>query len=244
MMFHSQFADPRLRRFNLVAFDTREHGETVGENIPVTYDQFDAAEDTVRFMDAISLPPCHVCGMSSGALIALQLTLSHPERVLSLTLLSQLCLEEIPEVHEVFEEIFELWKSAFSDSGTVDENILQEALLGVAQYAYTDHTLMSKAAAGISQIINIGNIQKWTPENLGTCKMILMDFLKYRQSHSIAELSGIACPVLVISGENDVAYPLDYDKRFCKQLEEAGVQLSAITIPHAPHMMSLDYGNV
>ncbi|EEB92961.1 hypothetical protein MPER_08451 [Moniliophthora perniciosa FA553] len=56
MMFHSQFADPRLRRFNLVAFDTREHGETVGENIPVTYDQFDAAEDTVRFMVLTGTP--------------------------------------------------------------------------------------------------------------------------------------------------------------------------------------------
>ncbi|ESK90020.1 alpha beta hydrolase [Moniliophthora roreri MCA 2997] len=244
IMFHSQFADPRLRRFNLVTFDTREHGETIGENIPLTYDQYDATEDTVRFMDAISLPPCHVCGLSSGTTIALQLALSHPKRVLSLTLLSQLCLEEPPEVSEVLDEIYELWKSAFADAETADEEILQEALLGVTQYAYTDHTQMSKTAIGISQIINSGNLRKWTSENLGTCKTIVLDFLKNRKSHSIAELSSITCPVLVINGDNAVAYPVDYDERFRKQLEEAGVQMSTATIPHAPHFLSIDYGNV
>uniref|UniRef100_A0A0W0GEI4 AB hydrolase-1 domain-containing protein n=1 Tax=Moniliophthora roreri TaxID=221103 RepID=A0A0W0GEI4_MONRR len=146
IIFHSQFADPRLRRFNLVAFDTREHGETVGEHIPLKYDEVDAMEDTVKFLDAISLPPCHICGLGSGTTVALQLALKHPTRVLSLTFFSPLCIEEPPEVTEGFGEVFGRWTSALPDADTVDEELLQEAFMGLAEYAFTNIESASKLA--------------------------------------------------------------------------------------------------
>ena len=47
--WHPQFADPQLRRFNLVALDFRAHGETSGA-VSSSYGQEDAAEDVVKFM--------------------------------------------------------------------------------------------------------------------------------------------------------------------------------------------------
>ena len=47
--WHPQFADPQLRRFNLVALDSRAHGDT-GGIVNSSYGQEDAAEDVVNFM--------------------------------------------------------------------------------------------------------------------------------------------------------------------------------------------------
>jgi len=45
----AQFADPNLRRFNLIALDFRCHGLSIGR-VPETYREADAAEDVFRFM--------------------------------------------------------------------------------------------------------------------------------------------------------------------------------------------------
>lgn len=47
--FHPQFFDPLLRRFNLVAFDLRAHGETVADVTP-DYTKDEAAEDIIQLM--------------------------------------------------------------------------------------------------------------------------------------------------------------------------------------------------
>ncbi|KAK7030965.1 hypothetical protein VNI00_013913 [Paramarasmius palmivorus] len=197
VIFHSQFSDPRLRRFNLVTFDIREHGGTVGETTPPAYDQYDSAEDTVRFMEAISLPPCHICGLGCGTTIALQLALSYPERVLSLTLLSPLCLEEVPEVKEGFGEVFECWKSAFPDAETVDEPHLEEAMKGLVQYAFTDLSQSSELVATIAAVMNASSQRKWTFGNLSTCKTMVMDWMLNRKGHTVTELASLRCPVPV-----------------------------------------------
>ncbi|KAK7437949.1 hypothetical protein VKT23_018384 [Stygiomarasmius scandens] len=49
-IYHYQFGDPNLRRFNLVAVDLKLHGYTSGDNPPASYNQHDAAEEIARFM--------------------------------------------------------------------------------------------------------------------------------------------------------------------------------------------------
>ncbi|ESK90024.1 alpha beta hydrolase [Moniliophthora roreri MCA 2997] len=244
IIFHSQFADPRLRRFNLVAFDTREHGETVGEHIPLKYDEVDAMEDTVKFLDAISLPPCHICGLGSGTTVALQLALKHPTRVLSLTFFSPLCIEEPPEVTEGFGEVFGRWTSALPDADTVDEELLQEAFMGLAEYAFTNIESASKLALTIGWYINECNRRRWTYEKLGACKMLIMDFMANRKGHTTSELAQITCPIVLVTAGNGVGYPSDFAERFHKQLETAKVRVSTVNIPNAPHFMCVDYGDI
>lgn len=46
----AQFADPLLRKFNLVVFDFRSHGDTEADDLPEGYGITEAAEDALAFM--------------------------------------------------------------------------------------------------------------------------------------------------------------------------------------------------
>lgn len=46
----AQFGDPLLRKFNLVVFDFRSHGDTEADDLPEGYEVKDAAEDALAFM--------------------------------------------------------------------------------------------------------------------------------------------------------------------------------------------------
>ncbi|KAJ3715975.1 hypothetical protein DFJ43DRAFT_1007041 [Lentinula guzmanii] len=54
-IFHSQFSDPILRRFNLVTFDLRWHGDTESDAVPTKYGQEEAAEDVIAFIVSVSV---------------------------------------------------------------------------------------------------------------------------------------------------------------------------------------------
>jgi pimeloyl-ACP methyl ester carboxylesterase len=99
-----QFADPQLRRFNLIAVDSRCHGATTGR-VNDDYGCIDTADDIAKFMvshslihqdsnpltfgqDVLRLPPCHIVGLSLGSCTALQMAVSHPNKVLSVFMIS------------------------------------------------------------------------------------------------------------------------------------------------------------
>lgn len=105
-----------MRRFNLVALDLLGHGETAGEILP-SYGAEELSEDVSVFMvryisyyylhvvtnkpssttcqAALNLPPCFVCAVSMGTIVAVQYATTHPDRVLGLFLLSPICTEEV-----------------------------------------------------------------------------------------------------------------------------------------------------
>lgn len=103
-----QFADPGLRKFNLVALDLRVHGLTIGRWPWIG--PIDVTEDVRYFMvcssrpyppgsdnskDAIKLPPCHIFSMSSTCDVALELAAKYSDRVLSMVLCSPLSRKDV-----------------------------------------------------------------------------------------------------------------------------------------------------
>jgi pimeloyl-ACP methyl ester carboxylesterase len=93
--FVVQFSDPELRKYNLVAMDSRGHGRSSSTQIPKTYGPEQAAEDVARFMEAIQLPPCHIVGLGMGSCIGLYVAHTYPEKVLSLFAISPLSQREV-----------------------------------------------------------------------------------------------------------------------------------------------------
>jgi pimeloyl-ACP methyl ester carboxylesterase len=92
------------RGFYVVRFDNRDAGlstnfdawgdpnplvvfDELRKKRPVTppYRLADMADDAVALLDALDLPAAHVVGVSMGGMIAQELAIRHPERVLSLT---------------------------------------------------------------------------------------------------------------------------------------------------------------
>jgi pimeloyl-ACP methyl ester carboxylesterase len=73
----------------VIRYDNRDTGLSTkyapGEP-PYTFD--DMADDAVRVLDSHGIGKAHVMGMSMGGMIAQRLTLKHPSRVISLTVIS------------------------------------------------------------------------------------------------------------------------------------------------------------
>jgi 3-oxoadipate enol-lactonase len=73
-------------RFSLIAFDNRGIGASTITDGSLSIEAM--ADDALAILDAEGIDRCHVVGHSMGGLIAMQLALTSPRRVKSLTLLS------------------------------------------------------------------------------------------------------------------------------------------------------------
>jgi pimeloyl-ACP methyl ester carboxylesterase len=85
---HLSWGEPFLteleRDFDLVAYDHRGVGRSSRVTDPFTIAEL--AEDADALMEALGWESAHVVGISMGGMVAQELTLSHPERVRTLTL--------------------------------------------------------------------------------------------------------------------------------------------------------------
>jgi pimeloyl-ACP methyl ester carboxylesterase len=71
-------------RHRVIVFDNRGAGQTDSPDAPWTIATM--AEDTVGLLDALGVEQAHVCGVSMGGMIAQEIALNHPARVLTLQL--------------------------------------------------------------------------------------------------------------------------------------------------------------
>ena len=72
--------------FHVIAVDLPGHGQSPDLSGPV--DITDFSDQVANTLDATDTVPCHVVGISMGAMVALQLALDHPKRVASLVLVN------------------------------------------------------------------------------------------------------------------------------------------------------------
>ena len=75
---------PELRGFRVLRLDNRGAGLSDAPDEAFSIEQM--ADDVAAVMDAAGMPSAHVYGMSMGGLIAQDLAIRYPERVLSLVL--------------------------------------------------------------------------------------------------------------------------------------------------------------
>ena len=81
--FKHQMA-PFSERYQVIALDTRGHGQSPRGAAPFTLEQF--AEDLKGFLDSREISRCHLLGFSDGANIALLFALKYPDYVEKLVL--------------------------------------------------------------------------------------------------------------------------------------------------------------
>ena len=81
--FKHQMA-PFSERYQVIALDTRGHGQSPRGTAPFTLEQF--AEDLKGFLDSREISRCHLLGFSDGANIALLFALKYPDYVEKLVL--------------------------------------------------------------------------------------------------------------------------------------------------------------
>jgi pimeloyl-ACP methyl ester carboxylesterase len=91
-------------RHRVIRYDTRGWGRTVCEDVP-----FSNIADVAVVMDHTGIDSAHLVGLSRGAMMALDFTVAHPERVRSLTWVAGgirgLELEDDERLKEVWPEM-------------------------------------------------------------------------------------------------------------------------------------------
>ncbi|KAH9478562.1 Protein ABHD11 [Psilocybe cubensis] len=235
VMFHNQFASPRLRRFNLVGVDARCHGNTVGP-VPPTARRAEVAEDVSKFIEALKLPRCHIVGVSMGACVALQMAVAHPEQVLSTFMISPLPLVEPDDVASGRQEIYDCWVAGRKNDNP-DEDAMLDAVLGAVQLGFNQSN--ESIVSALVQYTLPQAIKNWSPENFGAFHTVSVDFFVDRKPHDLAQLRQIECPVHLVHCGGDVAYPLHYVEELRSRLASAGLQPRLSQVKDAPH-----FGNV
>ncbi|KAJ7617345.1 Alpha/Beta hydrolase protein [Roridomyces roridus] len=227
-VFHHQFADPALRRFNLIGLDLRRHGDSVG-NVKDTYSAVEAVDDVVKFMEALRLPPVHLVGVCMGALIALELATRWPQRIVSLCLLSTAGLQEPADVAKGREEIQEYWNVGFG--AQPDESALLDCIYGALQLGMNNEA--SPFVKAITQITFKASTRQWFPPHLHAMEIATRKIMTDRPKGLEARLSQIACPVEILRCSADIAYPRELSEEIQTALRSAGVDARLHDVPGA-----------
>ncbi|KAJ7741953.1 Alpha/Beta hydrolase protein [Mycena maculata] len=235
-LFQPQFADPNLRRFNLVALDLRSHGETSGK-VPATYGREAAAADVVKFMEALHIPAAHFVGVSMGSCISLQLAISYPKMALSLTMISPLPLTEPADVAEGREEIHDYWVEAFRTGAKVDQTALLDAVYGALQLGFSSQQTSLISALTARAVPHA--LKNWGPTKLDEYRIATVDFFVKRTAQTAEAVRKIQCPIKLVHCGADIAYAIEYTAEVLKLLQENGVDARLVEIPGAIH-----FGNV
>jgi len=73
------------KEYHVIAYDNRGHGRSDKLHEPEKYG-IEMIDDAVRMLDHLEIDRAHVVGYSMGAFIAAKLAVTHPDRVISVTL--------------------------------------------------------------------------------------------------------------------------------------------------------------
>ncbi|MHA1580204.1 MAG: alpha/beta fold hydrolase [Candidatus Freyarchaeota archaeon] len=87
--WHPYVIEQFSKHFKTVIFDNRGAGRTDKPAIDYSIKMF--ADDTVGLMEALGIRKAHILGVSMGGMIGQEITLSYPERVDKLVLISTTC---------------------------------------------------------------------------------------------------------------------------------------------------------
>ncbi|KIY68033.1 alpha/beta-hydrolase [Cylindrobasidium torrendii FP15055 ss-10] len=225
-----QFRDPEIRRFNCVAFDWKDHGYTENEPLKRDYNHDRICEDLIAVMEALKLPACHIVGMSMGTIGAIPLAIKRPDLVASLFLSSPLALAEPQDVADGRDEILACWKEGMVG----DKTASQDALYGVVQLGYGNQ--LDGLAKAIVNIAIPCMARRWnSPTGFISAEVSSIQIFTDRTEWTAAELAAIRCPVQLVHGSDDIAYPVSYTQEFQSRLRGGGVKVSIAVIDGAPH---------
>jgi len=96
------------KRYRVVTFDNRGAGRS--DKPPGPYSTRMMADDAVRLMDLLGIDNAHVMGLSMGGMIAQELAIEHPDRVMKLVLACTYAIQD--ETSGSTQEQTRLWQLA------------------------------------------------------------------------------------------------------------------------------------
>jgi 3-oxoadipate enol-lactonase len=189
---------PALSRYRVVRYDVRGHGAS--SRPPSGYDLPTLADDAAALIGALELGSAHVVGLSLGGMIGLQLAVTRPELVRSLTVVNS-GPEVVGHTHkekwQLAVRLLLTWALGPRHLGKIlarrlftkpDEEPLRRDF--IAQMATNDRHAYLATTRGV---------------------------LGWSVADRLAE---VACPVLVVSGDRDYT-PVSRKQQYARHLRDA-----------------------
>ncbi|KAJ7214670.1 hypothetical protein B0H12DRAFT_1242132 [Mycena haematopus] len=234
IIYHLQFADRNLRRFNLVALDLRCHARTIGK-AGKGYGRETAARDVALFMvfnpsDSTISFIRNVHGRlhcaSDGVLF--------PSCVLSIFVVSSLPLTEPPDVGEGRQEIYDYWAEGARCGETMEDgSMMADAISGCLQLSVNSQP--TPIFNAILRVSSAFMISQWGVNSLDDFHAVSVDFFTLREAYTVDAMRNITCPVRLVHCGADIAYNLSTTNQVADHLRTAGVSVEVVQVPNAPH---------
>ncbi|MEP6729511.1 MAG: alpha/beta fold hydrolase [bacterium] len=205
--------DALARAFTVITYDVRGHGKTAKPGGKYTVPQF--SEDAAKLMRHLELGPTHVMGISMGGMIAFQLAADHPDLVRSLII-----------VNSGPEMILRTWKERM---GIVQRRMIVR-MMGMRKMGevLAARLLPSPEHGALRATF----ADRWARNDKGAYLRALSALVGWSVS---ARLPAIACPVLVVSGDQDYT-PVAWKQEYTSKMPDA----SLVVLPDSRHMMTVE----
>ena len=200
------------RRFRVVRYDLRGHGNSVAPAVP-----YAPHEDLRSVLDTLGITRATLVGLSAGSTLAIDFAIAYPDRVARLVLASPGLNGHVPSPPLT-------WTApVFQAAGAGDAE-------GAARlWAQTPIMALRSdlSAAGTVRELVMANVKLWTYRTNPARPLT---------PPAIGRLAEIKSPTLVVLGGEDLAHIKDIAGLLAKGV--GGARL--VTIPGAGHMVNLD----
>ena len=204
---HLHWGEPFLSaleaRFDVLAYDHRGIGRS--DPAPGGFRIRDLAEDAAGLLDALEVGRAHVMGVSMGGMVAQELALSHPDRVLTLTLGCTYAGGE---------------GSVLTDPAII-QRLAQLFLSGRVGDAMKEAYRVNVSAQFASNPANLETFKRIAAELPATLEIMLAQAQAVQGHDTSLRLGHIRMPTLVVHGTED------------RMLAVANAHAIAARIPHA-----------
>lgn len=210
-----------MGRRRCITFDNRDVGEST--LVPAAYTPRDMAADTLALMDALRLERADVVGHSLGGAIAQELALAAPARIRTLTLVGTWARND-----EYTRALFHTWKRLrASDDRAFLESVL---LFGVG------HTFLN--TVGLEMLVSMFLAVPHPQDRDGYLRQVDADL-----AHDTADrLARIACPTLVVGGEEDTIFFREHHEMLARTIPGARLVMLP-QVGHSPPIENNDAFN-
>jgi 3-oxoadipate enol-lactonase len=215
-MWDSQAAEFR-KRFRVLRYDTRGHGQSSSTSGPYSIEQL--AKDVIALLEALDLGRVHFCGLSMGGMIGMWLGANAPERLDHLVLCNTGAKIGTGES----------WNARIA---AVQKNGMKSISSAVIERWFTP-SFRQKAPAAIANTLKM--IEEASPDGYVACCAAIRDF-DFRE-----QLRNIHIPALVIAGAHDPATPPADGRFLADQIQ--GAQYAELNAAHLSNIEDQDRFN-
>lgn len=201
-------------RYRVVAMDLRGHGRSDKPRGPYTMGDF--AADAAGLLEGLDIPQAHVLGLSLGGMVAQQLALDWPERVLSLVLVNTFSRFVPWEPHLMRRIARRL--ATFGGGGM---EAVAEAVAASLFPRPTQRPLYDEA------------VRRFARNDLNGYRASVAAILRFNVERRLGE---IRCPALIVAGDRDRTVSWRQKALMARRLPRARL----VVIPDSGHATPLD----